>query len=121
MAANGIAQARTGKVVAIAVTGPARAAVAGDVPTFAESGFPQFVLLNWYSMFAPAGTPREVIDTLNGSIVKGLRTPAVAARIAAVGVDPAPSTPAELDGWLRADIARYRQIIELTGAQPELR
>ena len=121
VAANGIAHAHTGKVVALAVTGPARAAVAGDVPTFAEAGFPQFVLQNWYGVFAPAGTPHDVLDKLNGSIVKGLRTPAIAARIAAVGVDPAPSTPAELDAWLRADIARYRRIIELTGAEPELR
>jgi tripartite-type tricarboxylate transporter receptor subunit TctC len=121
VAANGIAQARAGKVVALAVTGPARAAVAGDVPTFAEAGFPQFVMLNWYGVFAPAGTPGDVIATLNGSIVRGLRTPAVAARITAVGVDPAPSTPAELDAWLRADIARYRKMIELTGAEPETR
>ena len=85
-----------------------RARSAPDVPTFAESGYPEFVLLNWYGVLAPAGTPREVISKLNAAILAALHTPAVIERLAGVGVD-----------WVRKDIERYRRIIELTGAKPE--
>jgi tripartite-type tricarboxylate transporter receptor subunit TctC len=119
VAANGIRQARAGKLVALAVTGPTRAAVAPDVPTFAESGFPEFVLLNWYGILAPAGTPRDAVARLNAAIVAALATPAVAERLAGVGVDPAPSTPEALEEWIKQDIERYRRIIALTGAKPE--
>lgn len=119
VAANGIRQARAGKMVALAVTGPARAGVAPEVPTFAESGYPEFVLLNWYGVLAPAGTPRDALARLNAAIVGGLATPAVAERLAGVGVDPAPSTPEGLEDWIRRDIERYRKIIALTGAKPD--
>jgi len=119
VAANGIRQARAGKMVALAVTGPVRAGVAPEVPTFAESGFPEFVLLNWYGILAPAGTPRDVIVRRNAAIVGALATPAVVERLAGVGVDPAPGTPEALEDWIRKDIERYRRIIALTGARPE--
>ncbi|MEW5864134.1 MAG: tripartite tricarboxylate transporter substrate-binding protein [Pseudomonadota bacterium] len=104
---------------ALAVTGPQRAAVAPEVPTFAESGYPQFVLLNWYGILAPRATPREAVARFNGSIVAALKGTEVPARLAGAGVDAAPSTPEELEQWVREDIARYRRIIELTGARPE--
>ena len=119
VAANGIRQAKAGKLVALAVTGPARASVAPEVPTFAESSYPELVLLNWYGILAPAGTPRTSIARLNGSIVAGLKTTQVQARLESAGVDAAPGTPEELEAWVRNDIARYRRMIELTGAKPE--
>ena len=119
VAANGVRQARAGKLVAIAVTGPSRAGVAPEVATFAESGYPEFVLLNWYGLLAPAGTPRDAVAKLNAAIVAGLATPVVAERLAGVGVDPAPSTTEALEEWIKQDIERYRRIIVLTGAKPE--
>jgi tripartite-type tricarboxylate transporter receptor subunit TctC len=119
VASNGIRQAQAGKLVALAVTGPTRAAVAPGVPTFAESGYPEFVMLNWYGILAPAATPRAAIQRLNGSLVAALKTAEVQSRLATAGVDPAPSTPEELEAWVRKDIARYRHMIELTGAKPE--
>ena len=119
VASNGIRQAKAGKLVALAVTGPTRASVAPEVPTFAESGYPQFVLLNWYGILAPAGTPRAAIQRLNASIVAGLATPEVQGRLVTAGVDAAPGTPEELETWIRNDIAHYRRMIELTGAKPE--
>jgi tripartite-type tricarboxylate transporter receptor subunit TctC len=119
VAANGIRQARAGKLVALAVTGPARAGVAPEVPTFGESGYPEFVLLNWYGVLAPAGTPRDAVTRLNAAIVGALATPVVAERLAGVGVDPPPSTPEALEDWIKQDIERYRRIIALTGAKPE--
>ncbi|OGA67812.1 MAG: hypothetical protein A3G81_11280 [Betaproteobacteria bacterium RIFCSPLOWO2_12_FULL_65_14] len=119
VASNGIRQAQAGKLVALAVTGPTRAGVAPSVPTFVESGYPEFTMLNWYGILAPAGTPRPAIQRLNASIVSAVKTPEVQARLATAGVDPAPTTPEELEAWVRNDIARYRRMIELTGARPE--
>ena len=119
VASNGIRQAQAGKLVALAVTGPTRASVAADVPTFAESGYPEFVMLNWYGILARAGTPRPVVARLNAAIVAGLRGAEVPARLAIAGVDAAPSTSEELEAWVKEDIARYRKMIELTGAKPE--
>jgi tripartite-type tricarboxylate transporter receptor subunit TctC len=117
VAANGIRQARAGKLIALGVTGPERASVAPEVPTFAESGYPEFVLLNWYGILAPAGTPRETVLKLNRAIVAALKTPAVIERLAGVGVDAHPGTPEQLEEWVRKDIERYRKIIALTGAK----
>ena len=119
VASNGIRQAKGGKLVALAVTGPARASVAPAVPTFAESGYPEFVMLNWYGILAPAGTPRTAVQRLNASITAGLKTTQVQGRLESAGVDAAPSTPSELEAWVRKDIAHYRRMIELTGAKPE--
>jgi tripartite-type tricarboxylate transporter receptor subunit TctC len=119
VASNGIRQAQAGKLVALAVTGPTRASVAPGVPTFVESGYPEFTMLNWYGILVPAGTPRPAIQRLNASIVAAVKSEPVQARLATAGVDPAPTTPEELEAWVRTDIARYRRMIELTGAKPE--
>jgi tripartite-type tricarboxylate transporter receptor subunit TctC len=119
VASNGIRQAKAGKLAAIAVTGPVRASAAPEVPTFAESGYPEFAMLNWYGVLAPAATPRAAVQRLNASIVAGLKTAEVQARLAGAGVDAAPSTPEELEAWVRKDIAHYRRMIEITGAKPE--
>lgn len=119
VAANGMRQAKAGKLVALAVTGPARATAAPEVPTFVESGYPEFVMLNWYGILAPAGTPGAAIERLNASIVAGLKGAVVPARLATAGVDAAPSTPQEFETWVHGDIARYRRMIELSGAKPD--
>ena len=119
VAGNGIRQARAGKFVALAVTSEKRIAVAPEVPTVAESGFPGYSLVNWYAMLAPAGTPKEVVAKLNAEIVRDLRVPAVIERLQGAGLDPAPSSPGELEAHVRREIDKYRRIIALTGAKPE--
>ena len=119
VAGNGITHARAGKLVAIAVTSPARNAVAPDVPTIAESGYPEFALVDWYAILAPAGTPAAVVARLSREIGKVMHDPLVVERIAGVGLDPATGTPAELEALVRRDIERYRHMIALTGAKPE--
>ncbi len=119
VAGNGIKHARAGKLVALAVTSPTRNAVASEVPSFAESGFPEFSLVNWYAIMAPAGTPEAVVNRLNREIGAVMREPAVAARITAAGLDPVTGTPAELEALVRRDIDRYRNMIRITGAKPE--
>ncbi len=121
VAGNGIKQARAGKLVALAVTGPARNAVAPEVPTFAESGYPELTLLNWYAILAPAGTPITVVGRLSREIGRIMQEPAVVERVRAAGLDPVTSTPTELEALVRRDIDRYRKIIALTGAKAEER
>jgi tripartite-type tricarboxylate transporter receptor subunit TctC len=121
VAGNGIKHARAGKLIALAVTSPTRNALAPEVPTFAESGYPEFSLLNWYAIMAPAGTPAPAVARLSREIGKVMQDPAVAERVAAVGLDPVTGTPAELEALVRRDIERYRRIITLTGAKPEER
>jgi tripartite-type tricarboxylate transporter receptor subunit TctC len=121
VAGNGIKHARGGKLIALAVTSPTRNALAPEVPTFAESGYPEFSLLNWYAIMAPAGTPAPAVARLSREIGKVMQDPAVAERVAAVGLDPVTGTPAELEALVRRDIERYRRIITLTGAKPEER
>jgi tripartite-type tricarboxylate transporter receptor subunit TctC len=121
VAGNGIKHARAGKLVALAVTSPTRNALAPEVPTFAESGYPEFSLLNWYAIMAPAGTPAPVVARLAREIGKVMQDPVVIERIGAVGLDPVTGTPAELEALVKRDIERYRRIIALTGAKPEER
>jgi tripartite-type tricarboxylate transporter receptor subunit TctC len=119
VAGNGIRQARAGKLHAVAVTGETRTAVASDVPTVAESGFPGYSLVNWYGIMAPAATPAAIVSRLNSEINGALKTPAIAERLSGVGLDVAPSTPAQFEALVKRDIDKYRRIIELTGAKPE--
>jgi tripartite-type tricarboxylate transporter receptor subunit TctC len=121
VAGNGIRHARAGKLLALAVTGPARAAVASEVPTVAESGYPEFTLVNWYAILAPAGTPPSVVARLNRDIAAVLRDPVAMERITAAGLDLATGSPAELEALVQRDIERYRRMITLTGAKPEER
>jgi tripartite-type tricarboxylate transporter receptor subunit TctC len=116
---NGIRQARAGKLHAVAVTSEMRTAVASDVPTVAESGFPGYSLVNWYGIMAPAATPAAIVSRLNSEINGALKTPAIAERLSGVGLDVAPSTPAQFEALVKRDIDKYRRIIELTGAKPE--
>jgi tripartite-type tricarboxylate transporter receptor subunit TctC len=121
VAGNGIKQAKAGKLVALAVTSSTRNAVAPEVPTFAESGYPEFALVNWYAILAPAGTPAPVVARLSREIGKIMRDPAVMERVAAAGLDPVTGTSAELEALVKRDIERYRRMIVLTGAKPEER
>ena len=121
VAGNGIKHARAGKLIALAVTSPTRNPLAPEVPTFAESGYPEFSLLNWYAIMAPLGTPAPVVARLAREIGKVMHDPVVIERISAVGLDVVTGTPAELEALVKRDIERYQRIITLTGAKPEER
>ena len=121
VAGNGMRHARTGKLVALAVTSPARTPAAAEVPTVAESGYAGFAIVNWYAILAPAATPALVVARLNREINAVLREPEMVERIAAAGLDVATGSPAELEALVRRDIDRYKRIIVLTGARPDER
>jgi len=106
-----ISQVRAGKVRALAVLAEKRVSSLPEVPTAAEAGVDGFAMPVWYAMFAPAGTPRDIVSRLNRETLKALDAPDVRERLAALDVEPWPSTPEQLGDFLRAEIARYETIV----------
>jgi tripartite-type tricarboxylate transporter receptor subunit TctC len=94
---------RAGKLRALAVSTEKRSPALPDVPTVSESGVPGYVYFNWYSFTAPAHTPRPVIERLHREIVAVLNSPDVVEKLMATGMEPSPSTPEELDAFMRRD------------------
>ena len=105
-------QVRDGKVRGIATTGKARSAVLPDLPTVSETVLPGFEAGTWFGFYAPAGTPRPIVDTLNATIVAVLRQPEVASKLTALGVEIVASTPEQLGEATRADIAKWGPIVQ---------
>jgi tripartite-type tricarboxylate transporter receptor subunit TctC len=102
---------RAGKVRALAVLTDQRITALPNVPTGVEAGVPGFTMPLWYGMFAPAGTPQEIVSRLAREIMKTLETPDMRERLAALGVDPWPGTPEQLRDLLAAEIERYGQVV----------
>lgn len=99
-----------GRVRALAVTGRARAPQLPAVPTVAETVSPGFESLGWSGIVAPAGTPAPIIRRINADTVAILRDPAIAARMVEMGGFPDPGTPEEYAAFIRAEIAKWREV-----------
>ena len=102
---------RTGKVRALAVLTEERIPALPNVPTGIEAGVPGFTMPLWYGMFAPAGTPSEIVARLARELAKTLDMADVRERLSALGVDPWPGTPEQLRDLLGAEIERYGQVV----------
>ena len=114
-----MAQVQAGKVRVLAIAGPSRAASLPDVPTVADAGLPGAEVLVWYGLLAPAGTPREVIARLNAEVVKAMARAEIRARFLEAGSDPASSTPEEFSRMIRADLAKWKQVISTANIKVE--
>jgi tripartite-type tricarboxylate transporter receptor subunit TctC len=101
-----------GKIRALAVMAPNRVGALPNVPTTAESGMPELVVITWYGLFAPAGVKPDIVDRLNAEVVKLLNTPDTRARLAKVELEAAPSTPAELARFAREESERWARVIK---------
>jgi tripartite-type tricarboxylate transporter receptor subunit TctC len=101
----------SGKGRAIATSGPQRAPELPNVPTVQEAGVAGFDVVAWNGLYAPAGTPQTVIDTLNAGLREVLADPALKKRALDLGIDARASTPAELDARMRSDIAKWGAVI----------
>lgn len=110
---------REGKLRALGVTSARRVAAAPDIPTIAEQGLPGFEATSWFALFAPAATPRPIIDKLQQEVVKSLKLPDVAKKLAELGLDVVGSTPEELATFQRAEIAKWAQVVKDSGAKAE--
>jgi tripartite-type tricarboxylate transporter receptor subunit TctC len=107
-----LAQIKAGKIRGLAVTGPKRSAALPDVPTVAEQGFPGYEATNWYAFVAPAKTPPAVIERLNREIVSALRSKETHEQLESHGMEPIPSTPAELATMIEREYAVWGKVVK---------
>jgi tripartite-type tricarboxylate transporter receptor subunit TctC len=101
----------SGKARALATSGPQRSLELPNVPTVAEQGVAGFDVTAWNGLYAPAGTPQAIIDTLNAALHEVLADPTLKKRALELGIDARASTPAELDARMRSDIAKWGAVI----------
>lgn len=117
--ASAIPHVKAGKLRALAVTTAKRSSVMPDVPTLAESGLPGYELNSWQAVFAPAGTPKPIIDRLYTEISKILQMPDVQKRLSDLGLDLSGMPPQELAALIKADVPRLGKIVRESGAKAE--
>jgi tripartite-type tricarboxylate transporter receptor subunit TctC len=114
-----IGHVKAGKLVPIAVTSAKRSQVVPQVPTLAESGFPNFSFSTWQAVVAPGGTPPEVVKRLNAEIVKAMSTREMQERFLSFGTDAASSTPEELGRFLKEEVEKIARIAKSVGAKTQ--
>jgi len=110
---------RDGKLRALAVSTPQRTRMNPEIPTIAESGLPGFRYDSWAALFAPSKTPRAIVNRLNQEAARVLKLPDVEQRLLAVGIEPAPGTPAQLDKFVAEQLKQAIALAQRAGIQPE--
>lgn len=102
---------KAGKLKAIAVTGPQRWAGLPDVPTVAEQGIAGYDVRSWAGLMAPAGTPRPIVERLNGEVLKALQLPAIKTRLEEMGGEARGSTPEEMKTMVASETQKWTQVV----------
>jgi tripartite-type tricarboxylate transporter receptor subunit TctC len=115
---SSIGQIRAGKMRALGVTRSERLPMLPDVPTIAEAALPGFEAIGWNGILAPAATPRAIVDRLHREIVAALRNPEVLAQLTAQGIEPVGNAPEEFAKIIRADLAKWSQVLRRAGVLP---
>lgn len=110
-------QIKAGKVRAIAVTSAQRSAALPDLPTIAEQGVEGFESGSWFALFAPAGTPQEIVTRLNAETIKALDVPEVRETLTTQGAEPGAGAPEALTKLVRDDIAKWDAVVQKIGLQ----
>ena len=105
-----------GRLRGLAVTSAARTPAAPEFPTVAESGLPGYEAVSWYGVFAPAGTPREIVARLNGEIVRALKLPDVRQSMLAQGAEPVSESPEQFAALVKSDVAKWGEVVKRSGA-----
>ncbi len=114
-----VPQVKAGKVRALAVTSLKRSDLLPDVPTIAESGFPQYEVNGWNGLLAPAGTPAVIVNRLQSEVAAALKQPDVRERMASNGLDAVGSTPAQYSALIQAEIGKWAKVVKQSGATAE--
>jgi len=115
--ANATPQVKAGKLKALAVTTAQRSKLAPELPTMAEAGLPGFDISTWFGLFAPAGTPKEIIAKWNAEVAKILNSPEMREKLIAQGAEPVPTTPEQFAAFMKSEIPKYAKIIKASGAK----
>ena len=114
---SSLALVREGKLRALGVTSSTRSPAAPDVPTIAESGLPGFDAVSWFALFAPANTPKPIIDKLQAEVRRILKTPDVTKKLADNGLDPVGGSSEELSAYQKAEITKWAKVVKDSGAK----
>ena len=110
---------KSGRLRALAVTSANRSLASPSVATVAESGVPEYESISWLALFAPAGTPKDIINKISLEVVRIINLPDVKERLLLQGAEPIGSTPEQLAAVLANDIAKYAKVMKAAGVQPE--
>jgi tripartite-type tricarboxylate transporter receptor subunit TctC len=109
---NVLPLAKSGRVVALATSTGKRAAAMPELPTIAEAGVPGYAFDPWFGLLATAKTPRPIVAKLNQEVTRILGLPDVKDRLLALGAEPTPTTPEQFDAHVKAEVAKFRKIVQ---------
>jgi len=110
---------RAGRLRALAVTSATRSAAVPDLPTVAESGFPEFEASSWFGLLGPAELPREIVLKLRAEVVRSLQIPEIRSKLVAQGADPVASTPEEFADYMRSETVKWAKVVKASGAKAD--
>jgi tripartite-type tricarboxylate transporter receptor subunit TctC len=110
---------RAGRLRALAVTSKSRSAAAPEIPTVAESGFPDFEASSWFGLLGPAELPRDIALKLQTEVVRALNIPEIRTKLVQQGADPVGSTPEEFSSYMRAETAKWAKVVKASGAKAD--
>ena len=110
---------RSGRVRALAITGPQRSHALPEVVTFAEAGLLDYDASSWNGVLVPAGTPRAIVDRLNAELVRILKSPSVIERLEPDGAIPVPTTPEEFSTFIRLEMAKWAKVVKAANIRIE--
>ena len=108
---------KTGRIRVLGIASLQRSPQLPDVPTIHESGVPGFEAVNWFGMFAPAKTPRKIINRLNGALVQTIKTPEMQSQFIKLGADPIGSSVEEFTAFVKRDMEKYEKVVRISGAK----
>lgn len=110
---------RGGKLRPLAVTSKARSAQMPETPTMEEAGLPGYVVDSWFGVFAPSATPRPVVERLSAEFAKAVRSPEAREKLTGAGFTVSGSTAAEFDAFLRAEVTKWKRVIDVSGTKAD--
>jgi tripartite-type tricarboxylate transporter receptor subunit TctC len=113
------AHVKTGRLRALAVTSASRTELMPEIPTMKEAGVEGVELPLWFGLLAPSATPRETIRVLAGGVAKAAHSPDIRKRLLEQGAEPVGNTPEEFDRLLRGDVARWGEVVKISGARAD--
>ncbi|MDB5743161.1 MAG: hypothetical protein JWR68_1476 [Polaromonas sp.] len=113
------AHVKSGALRALAVTSKERSALMPELPTFIESGVPDYDLSGWVALLAPAGTPPAVVNKLNAEVTRILNMPDVRSKFLDLGAEPSPMSVPQVTAWVQKEVSTWTQLVKEAGIQPE--
>ncbi|HEY2629658.1 MAG TPA: tripartite tricarboxylate transporter substrate-binding protein, partial [Usitatibacter sp.] len=116
---SALPQIKDGRLTALAVGTATRSPQLPNVPTTIEAGYPHSDYVFWVGLFAPAATPRPLVDRLNAEALKALASPEIKEKLAVLGAEPMPMSPTAFDEFIRSEVARMAEVVKAAGIKAQ--